>query len=267
MSSPHIDTDPFSDVADGYDASFTDLPAVGLVRLRIHALIERFFPPNGTVLDLACGTGEDAMLLARRGFQVIGADRSRGMLVHAAAKSCSMTVGPAFVQLDAASLSMFRDSAFDAILSNFGGLNCVPDLRSTLRECHRVLRSRGVMLLILLGAHSAWENGAFVLRGAWGSVLRRRTGAPVQVRLGQQMVDTWYYSLRSTRRAAAGLFDIMAIAGVNIVAPPPASRSFALRHPRLTDVLFSLDRKVESLPLVRALGDHSVFVLKRRASP
>ncbi len=261
------DTDPFSEVANGYDVSFTRLPSVGLLRERIHDLTQRFFPPAGTVLDLACGTGEDAVLLAERGFQVVGMDRSYGMLDEAAAKSCSVVPRPLFVQMDASSLAAFRDSAFDAMLSNFGGLSCIPDLRATLRECHRLLRPGGTAVLCLLGAHSLWEGTAFAVRGAWRGALRRRTGAPVPVRVGTGTVDTWYHSIRSLRRSAGDLFEVVTIAGLNVVAPPPSSRSFVQRYPKLTGLLFSLDRRVQSLPLVRALGDHTVLVLRRRSLP
>jgi ubiquinone/menaquinone biosynthesis C-methylase UbiE len=267
MTSPLVDTDPFSDIASNYDASFTELNSVVLLRQRVHELVRRSFPAHGTILDLACGTGEDALLLAQHGYIVVGADRSRGMLERAASKSRSTAEGPAFIQMDAASLAMFRNSSFDAVISNFGGLNCVSDLRTTLGECHRVLRPRGTMVLCLLGAHSIWENAAFALRGAWRSSLRRRSGIPVPVRIGQDTVDTWYHSISSVRRSAGDLFDVLAVIGLNTVAPPPSSRSFARRFPRLTSFLYSLDRSIQSFPIVRGLGDHTVFVLRRRMIP
>ena len=57
---------------------------------------------------------------------------------------------------------------------------------------------------------------------------------------------------------------ILSIAGLNIIAPPPASQSFAFRYPKLTAFLFSADRFIQGTPLLRALGDHTVFVLRRR---
>src|SRR5437762_1029143 len=45
------------------------------------------FEPDGhRALDLACGTGSVALALARRGWEVIGIDRSPAMLAQAAAK-------------------------------------------------------------------------------------------------------------------------------------------------------------------------------------
>ncbi len=268
MNLPRIDSDPFSEIADEYDASFTDLPSVAELRKRIHVLVHRYFPSEGAVLDLACGTGQDALILAQGGLHVTGADHSYGMLARASAKTCPLGESrPQFVQADAASLSMFRDSSFDAILSNFGGLNCVPDLRFTLAECRRVLRPDGTMILCLLGAHSIWESAAFMLRGAWRDARRRRSGTPVPVRVGGQTVETRYHSLRAIRQSARNIFGIVTIAGLNVVAPPPASRSFAARLPRLTTHLFAADRLIQSLPILRALGDHTVVVLKRRPLP
>jgi ubiquinone/menaquinone biosynthesis C-methylase UbiE len=267
MNSSLTDIDPFSEVADSYDSSFSNFPDVGFLRERVHAFIRRYFPSSGIVLDLACGTGEDTIMLARSGIHVIGADRSSGMLARAAAKSREVENAPSFVEIDAASLAMFRDCAFDAILSNFGGLNCVPDLGTTLKECHRVLRPGGVMVLCLLGAYPLWERTAFAMRGNWKEAVRRRTGVPVPVRVGQRRVDTWYYSIRDFSSGVEGLFDIAAIAGLSVVAPPPASRSFLRQYPRLSALLLSLDRLVQTVPILRTLGDHTVFALRRRTAP
>ena len=257
-------TDPFSAVAREYDAAFTRLPSARIIRERVRSLFLSALPEKGTVLDIAGGTGEDAAWLEEKGFGVIGADQSFGMLAEARAKTCSMPDPPGLVQLDASSLAMFRDSSFDAVLSNFGGLNCVPDLHAALVECHRVLRPKGTMVLCLLGAHSIWETLAFLLRGSLHNAFRRQCSGPVAVSVGGQTVSTWYYSLRSLRDMIDGLFTIEKIAALNVVAPPPGSQSFPMRYPRLSSLLLDLDQKVQSVPFVRALGDHTVLLLRRR---
>jgi hypothetical protein len=120
------------------------------------------------------------------------------------------------------------------------------------------------MVLCLLGARPAWEIAVFGLRGSWDSVFRRRRGGPVQVSLGKQSVATWYHSVRSLRTSVDGLFDILSITALNVVAPPPASQRFMIQYPRLSRILYSCDRIIQSLPVIRTMGDHTVLVLRRR---
>lgn len=54
-----------------------------LIPERIYELISNYFIPNATTADIGCGTGRDTAWLDQRGFSVIGADASKGMLEQA----------------------------------------------------------------------------------------------------------------------------------------------------------------------------------------
>jgi ubiquinone/menaquinone biosynthesis C-methylase UbiE len=57
-----------------------------------------------TVLDAACGSGGHALWLARQGYQVAGADVSRGMIALAQEKATAAGLGVPFVVADLAHL-------------------------------------------------------------------------------------------------------------------------------------------------------------------
>jgi demethylmenaquinone methyltransferase/2-methoxy-6-polyprenyl-1,4-benzoquinol methylase len=93
--------------------------------------------PGARVLDVACGTGDLAIELARRvtpGGEVIGSDFSEEMLVHARRKAPELT----FEWGNALGLSYETDS-FDAATVGFGARN-FSDLEQGLREMARVVR-------------------------------------------------------------------------------------------------------------------------------
>ena len=52
----------------------------------VHTLAQEFVPGASTLLDLGCGTGMHALLLAARGYSVMGVDRSETMLEVARAR-------------------------------------------------------------------------------------------------------------------------------------------------------------------------------------
>src|SRR5271166_577292 len=99
------------------------------------------------VLDLGCGSGHDAVALARRGFAVSGIDHSR--LAIAAAEELAVAAGVVvgFRKGDIGLPLPYESEAFDAILSNLV-LHSFDDLvlRDILAELRRCLRPGGFFL-------------------------------------------------------------------------------------------------------------------------
>ncbi|HSU39038.1 MAG TPA: class I SAM-dependent methyltransferase [Polyangiaceae bacterium] len=82
----------------------------------IHSLIEKHRPGARTLLDLGCGTGRHASLLAERGYDVTGVDRSPDMLAEARARGASGG-RTEFVEGDLRSARLGRE--FDVVVSLF----------------------------------------------------------------------------------------------------------------------------------------------------
>lgn len=78
-------TPPYERYAPAYDASGQVRFAL-LVHIYLRELLARHPAPGRRALDLACGTGTLALLLAEEGWQVTGVDASPAMLAQAAAK-------------------------------------------------------------------------------------------------------------------------------------------------------------------------------------
>ena len=76
-------------LASSYDGLTRDIPYEKYLRF-FKKLLHRYGVKAKTVLDLACGTGSLSVLLARSGFQVLGADRSEDMLTVAAEKAMEL---------------------------------------------------------------------------------------------------------------------------------------------------------------------------------
>jgi 2-polyprenyl-3-methyl-5-hydroxy-6-metoxy-1,4-benzoquinol methylase len=111
---------------------------------RFAVAVDRHVTPGGTVLDLGCGTGELARLMAVVGLRVTGSDISAEMLGRA------MTADPGgavdWVQLrpDWQTLP-FPAGEFDAVVAS-SVIEYVDDPVAVLQECGRLLRPGGVVL-------------------------------------------------------------------------------------------------------------------------
>jgi demethylmenaquinone methyltransferase / 2-methoxy-6-polyprenyl-1,4-benzoquinol methylase len=102
--------------------------------------------PGGRVLDVCCGTGDLALLLARRvgpRGRVVGVDFSPEMLEIARRRTAAAGYGEVcrFLPGDAQALPL-ADAAFDAATIGFGIRN-VGQPETALRELRRVLRPGG----------------------------------------------------------------------------------------------------------------------------
>jgi demethylmenaquinone methyltransferase/2-methoxy-6-polyprenyl-1,4-benzoquinol methylase len=99
-------------------------------------------PPGSRVLDLCCGTGDQALALRRPGLEIVAADFCMPMLALAAPKfRAAGGRTPAILNADALALP-FPDASFDAATVSFG-LRNVADLDSALAELARILRPGG----------------------------------------------------------------------------------------------------------------------------
>src|SRR5262245_21621262 len=128
-----------------------------------HALLERANLAAGArVLDVACGTGVVARLVATRVGQkgrVAGVDLNTGMLATARMLPQSLSgVSVEWREGNATALP-FPEATFDAVLCQ-QGLQFFPDKLAALRDMHRVLVPTGQLVLSVWRgiAHCPWQR-------------------------------------------------------------------------------------------------------------
>lgn len=140
--------DMFDAIAPAYDFMNAAM-SFGMDRLWQRRLVEAAAAGNpDSVLDLATGTGEVALALARRLPQarISGLDISDGMLEQARAKKGAE--GIEFICADGLSTGL-PENTFDAITIAYGVRNYA-DLAAGLAEMHRILRPGGKVCVLEL---------------------------------------------------------------------------------------------------------------------
>jgi len=180
----------FDRIAGVYDLLNTAMTAGLHHRWRERAADEARIGPGSRVLDVATGTGDLALELARRvapGGEVIGSDFAEGMLDRARAKAeaGSSEIRPRFEWGDAMSLP-YEDSSFDAATVGFGARN-FDDLSAGLREMVRVVRPGGRVVVLEITTPSRPPLSLFyrlwfdrlvpALGRLAGALAQRRSGA------------------------------------------------------------------------------------------
>jgi demethylmenaquinone methyltransferase/2-methoxy-6-polyprenyl-1,4-benzoquinol methylase len=142
----------FDRIAGVYDPLNTLMTAGLHHRWRARAADLARVGPGSHVLDVATGTGDLAIELARRvspGGEVIGSDFAEGMLDRARAKAAraeALAVRPRFEWADAMELP-YPDDSFDAATVGFGARN-FDELARGLAEMTRVVRPGGRVVVL-----------------------------------------------------------------------------------------------------------------------
>ncbi len=145
----------FDRIAGIYDALNGGMTAGLHHRWRARAVDLARVGPGSRVLDVATGTGDLALELARRvtpGGEVVGSDFSEGMLARARVKAAQRGAGASsevpvrFEWGDALELP-YEDDSFDAATVGFGVRN-FSDLPRGLGEMARVVRPGGRVVVL-----------------------------------------------------------------------------------------------------------------------
>ena len=135
-------------------------------RWRRNTVAALALPAGARVLDLACGTGDLSRLGARRGYHMVGADLSAGML------AANDRAAP-LVEADGLHLP-FADMAFDGLVCGYA-LRNFSDLPGTLAEAARVMRPGGRLAVLEVDApasrlmragYDVWFSRAVPVLGA-----------------------------------------------------------------------------------------------------
>ncbi len=277
---------PFDSLAAGYDATFSRGTLGRLMREAVWRRLDTCFAPGERVIELGCGTGEDATHLARRGVRVLATDSSAPMLAAARRKiesaglagavelrrlaiedlaaevrttTAAATGAPAHQGLhcgDALPLA----PPFDGILSNFGALNCVADLPAAAAGLAACVRPGGVAVLCLMGPLVPWEWAWFLRRGQPGQALRRlRPGGA-----NWRGLTVRYPTIGRVRRLLAPAFRLRRAAAIGVLLPPSYAESWAVRHLSVVRRLARYERRCETWAPLPWLADHYLLEMERR---
>ena len=251
----------FDALAADYDAQFTHSRIGTLMRQAVWRRLDSCFRPGQRMLELNCGTGEDAVHLGQRGVRVLATDLSREML-EVTRRKVARTRLTAIVQVQQLALEhLYKVEAppFDGALSNFGGLNCVGELSGVGHALAARLRPGALVLLCVMGPLVPWEWGWFLCHGAPRTAFRRlRPGGVVW-----RGLTIHYPSIRTLSRAFSPAFRFCRASAIGVLLPPSFAESWMVRHPRLLTFLNRRERRLEALPPLPWLADHYLLELER----
>ena len=254
---------PFDKIAPVYDELFTNTAIGKMQRNIICKYIDESLSTNQqiTILELNCGTGEDAVYFAKKGFGVVATDVSEEMLKITEEKINKFGLSNYITikKLDLTNLSDFNfEQKFDLVFSNFGGLNCVN--KESLKNLSMVISSisndGGRIIFVIMPKFSFWDSFYFLLKMKLNKVFRRASSKSLNVNLNGENVQTFYYSPIEIANIFSNKFRVVNIKPVGFFIPPSFLNKFFLKKKKTLRMLEAFESSVSNISVLANLSDH-----------
>lgn len=278
MNSPHdnlgsalneqLAAEAFSRQSVVFDALYAEDAIIQYKRQRVRAHMEQWLAPGASILELNAGTGEDAIYFAAKGYHVHATDISTGMqeqlsakVLHAGLATKVTTEICSFTQLN----DLQNKGPYDAIFSNFAGLNCTGRLNEVIRTLPSLLKPGGTATLVILPRFCLCET-LLILRGKFKTATRRFFSSKgVRSHVEGTYFKCWYYNPSYVIKYSKEDFELLGVEGLCTLVPPSYLEHFAPRYPRLFAFLVKQENKLKSKWPWRSIGDYYIITVRKKS--
>lgn len=260
----------FNKAATDYDVSFTKTSIGTMQRQRVWNYLENILKNRkAEVLEINCGTGEDALWLAQKCYSVTATDVAGGMITVAESKRIIAGIkNVQFKTLDFFKLhKSLQPQQFDFLFSDFGGLNCVnePELEHLSKDFARLLYPGGKMVMVVMGKYCLWETCYYFLKFKFAKALRRWDNKGVQTKIEEEVFETWFYSVSGLKKIFSEHFKLIDAKPIAVFVPPSYMQNYFDKKPKLLNRFNYLDNFFTRFKWLSNFSDHLIltFELKK----
>ena len=252
----------YDNIAPLYDNAMEARFISRLISRRFQEFLVEKFQSAGTVLDVGCGSGTDALFLGDQGVRVVGFDISPGMIQVAREKAAAAGLGE-IVQFsigDATRLNELGDQRFDRAYSNFNVLNHLEDLGGFAKTLAGTLHPGAPVVLTMMNRVCMPEVLGYLARLRLATAARklwsRQDTLALQMRL---------YFPKETARRFEPYFSVQRIEGFGLLVPP-AQLYQGRQFRRFFNIMAALERPLLRLFPFYNLCDIYILILKKNES-
>lgn len=266
----------FDQVAPGYEALYGPDGNPLMRRLRQDNLARLLdtFPAGSRLLEIGCGTGEEALALARAGRQVLAIDVSPQMAARTAARARQdgLAGRVTALALPAAGLAALQPrQPFDGAYASFGALNCEPDLDRFAGALAAVLPPGAAFVTTVMARWAPVEVLWHLAHLQPGKATRRWAPrwqpAAIESSPGQRVqVQVRYFSVGELARTFAPAFALASQLACLLLLPPPYLPDLYSKHRRFFTRLEPWERRLRGRWPWNQMGDHLALTFRRTAA-
>jgi ubiquinone/menaquinone biosynthesis C-methylase UbiE len=256
----------FSRQSAVFDELYSSNTIVNYKRRRVRSHVLAYLKPQSRILELNSGTGEDALFFASQGHHVHATDISTGMrqVLKNKVKQAGMNH---LVTDEICSFNNLENlqnrGPYDAIFSNFGGLNCTSQLDKVLASLPALLKEGGTATLVIIPPFCLWET-LLIFKGQFKTAFRRffsKNGRTAHIE--GQYFKCWYYSAGYVNKHCPAGLNVIRTEGLCTIVPPSYIEGFAEKYPLIYRWLKNKEDRLKNTWPWKHIGDYYIISLKK----
>jgi ubiquinone/menaquinone biosynthesis C-methylase UbiE len=255
----------FSIKAKVYDSYSEQNVIVKLGRRAVYQEILKNLKKDHKILELNSGTGMDALFFASQGYRIHATDISDGMISKIRKKIKKTSLKTFSCQrLSLNDLQKVENAPYDYIFSNFGGLNCIPNIDNFGRSINQtVLKPGGYITLVVMPPICPWEllNFPWNFRAAFRR-LPSLWGRETISHIDGIYFYSYYYSAKSIVNSFGKNFKNISLRSISLFSPPSFMDFFPRKYPKMFEFLVKLDNRLTSSFPFNNFGDFFIITLQ-----
>lgn len=253
--------------AQQYDQKFHSNIISLMMRKQNLRLLRKYFSNCQTLLELGCGTGDEAIWLAKQGHNIKAIDLSNEMIEIAKKKAQRHNVDD-YVDFQVLPIERIDTikGQFDGIYSSFGPLSCIGNIEKIGIELDRLLKVDGYFICSIMHRICVYELLYYLKSLNFEKFKRRFHSNPVGVKVNEEssLIPCNFYTKKEFKRTLSKRFSEIESFTYPILFPPsflPVDlnkiRSTFIVRRRLGDI-------IRKIPILNKIGDHLFLVLQKK---
>lgn len=252
----------FDVAAQNYDSDFTHTEIGKLQRHLVYENLQKHLKNSATILEINCGTGEDAIWLANQNFEVTATDISEKMIAVAKVKTNLENLN--FQVLDINNIHQ-ESKKYDIIFSNFGGLNCLnqSELQTFFKSASEIISEKGKISLVIMPKNTIWEQFYFLMKFDFKNAFRRKKEV-AYANVNGEKVATYYYNPKEIVHLCQANFEILEVKPIGFFIPPSYLEPFFKNKKMLLKGLAFLENRIKNWSFLSKYADHYIITLQKK---
>jgi len=256
-------------LAETYDEKFNHPFINQYMRMLSQICLVKYFNNSSHLLEIGCGTGDEAIFFAKKNKKVTAIDISPKMIEIAKSKAIKKNVekNVDFYALPVEKLKRILNIKYDGIYSSFGTLNLVLNLTDLAKTLKNVMLPSSYFIVSVMNKYCLFEIFYFLIQGKLRQAFRRfsKDFVPVRIIPKTPSLNCYYYTPTYFYSHFKKYFSLIEFYALPFLFQAPYIDTIPAFVRKLLYKLLFLDKKLSKIFPFNRLGDHFIIVMKKRS--